>query len=99
MAKPNCWQFKKCGREPGGSKVGELGVCPSAVEVRVNGVNAGQNGGRACWALAGTLCGGKVQGTYATKLANCLKCEFYALVATEEGPNHESSRDILARLT
>ena len=99
MANLNCWQFKKCGREPGGSKAGELGVCPSAVEARVNGVNGGKNGGRACWALAGTLCGGQVQGTYATKLTNCLKCEFYTLVATEEGPNHESARGILARLT
>ncbi|HMK98157.1 MAG TPA: hypothetical protein VK425_11465 [Acidimicrobiales bacterium] len=85
MAKLNCWQFKKCGREPGGSKVGELGICPSAVEVRLNGVNGGQNGGRACWALTGTLCGGQVQGTFAAKLTNCLKCEFYTSVATEEG--------------
>lgn len=23
----NCWEFKKCGRETGGSKVKELGVC------------------------------------------------------------------------
>jgi len=99
VAKVNCWQFKKCGRERGGSKVGELGVCPSAVEVRLNGVNQGQNGGRACWAVAGTLCGGQVQGTYATKLTNCLKCEFYTLVATEEGRNHESAKAIIARLT
>jgi hypothetical protein len=68
MANLNCWQFKKCGREPGASKVGELGISPSAVELRVNGVNRGQNGGRDCWALAGTLCGGQVQGSYASKL-------------------------------
>lgn len=98
MGKLNCWQFKKCGREQRGSKVGELGVCPAAVEVRLSGVNEGQNGGRACWAIAGTLCGGTVQGTFAVKVANCLKCEFYMVVATEEGPNHESAKDILARL-
>jgi hypothetical protein len=98
MAKLNCWQSKKCGREPGGGRVGELGVCPSAVEVRLNGVNGGRNGGRACWAVTGTLCGGKVQGTYATKLTNCLDCEFYALVAAEEGPVHVGAKGILARL-
>ncbi len=96
--KMNCWQVKKCGREPGGLKVVELGVCPAAAETALNGVNNGRNGGRACWALAGTLCGGKVQGSYAMKLTNCLKCEFYHQVATEEGPNHESAKGILAKL-
>ncbi|MDH3390750.1 MAG: hypothetical protein OEL85_03000 [Desulfobulbaceae bacterium] len=27
--------------------------------------------------VAGTLCGGEVQGTFALKLGNCQKCEFY----------------------
>ena len=27
--------------------------------------------------VAGTLCGGKVQGTFALKLGNCQKCDFY----------------------
>ncbi|MGE5174112.1 MAG: two-CW domain-containing protein, partial [Betaproteobacteria bacterium] len=30
MEKLNCWEHKKCGRQPGGHKVAELGVCPSA---------------------------------------------------------------------
>ena len=94
----NCWEFKKCGREPGGAKVAEFGVCAAATEPRTNGMNSGKNGGRACWAITGTLCGGKVQGTFATKLANCLNCEFYQLVGAEEGPNHESSKAILSKL-
>ena len=98
MAKLNCWEFKNCGRQPGGAKAAELGVCPAAIETRANGCNCGQNGGRACWVLTGTLCGGLVQGSFAQKLGNCLKCEFYELVASEEGPNHESSKDILARI-
>ena len=98
MAKLNCWEFKKCGREPGGAKISELGVCPAAVEKRVNGSNKGKNGGRACWVMSGTLCGGKAQGTFASKLGNCLKCDFYQLVGEEEGPDHESARDILAKL-
>jgi len=96
--KPNCWEFKKCGREPGGAKSKEFGVCPAAVEPRLNGVNAGRNSGRACWALTGTLCGGKVQGTFATKLCNCLQCEFYKLVMSEEGSSFQNSTQILARL-
>jgi len=62
----NCWEFKNCGRQVGGVKVAELGACV-----------ASPDHGRDCWALAGTLCGGKVQGTNAEKLGNCRKCEFY----------------------
>ena len=94
----NCWQYKKCGRNPGGDKVAEFGICPAAIETRTDKINRGTNGGRACWAISGTLCGGKVQGTFASKLSNCMQCEFYQLVGVEEGPNHESARDILAIL-
>ena len=97
--KQNCWEFKKCGREPGGAKSKELGVCPAAAERRLNSLNSGKNGGRACWALTGTLCGGKVQGTFATKVGNCLQCEFYGLVAKEEGSAFQNSTAILARLS
>ena len=82
--KTNCWQFKKCGREPGGNKVKELGVCPAAIEKKINGVNNGINGGRYCWAVAGTLCGGKVQGTFSLKMSNCMACDFYKMVFKEE---------------
>lgn len=33
--------------------------------------------GSECWRIAGTLCGGVVQGTFAQKLANCMECDFY----------------------
>lgn len=62
----NCWEFKKCGREKGGKNVAELGQCP-----------AWPDHGTCCARITGTLCGGKVQGTFANKLANCLQCEFY----------------------
>jgi hypothetical protein len=84
MAKQNCWEVKKCGREPNGVAVKELGICPVAVEARVDGTNGGFNGGRACWAITGTLCGGKVQGTFAAKLGDCRACEFYRQVHLEE---------------
>ncbi len=98
MAKLNCWQFKKCGREPGGGNARQLGVCPACTDLRVNGINGGSCGGRACWAVAGTLCGGKVQGSFAMKLVNCLACEFYKQVAREEGPDASPIREVMSRL-
>ena len=84
MARDNCWEFKKCGREPSGAKIGDLGVCPAAIEANMTGINSGQNGGRVCWVVVGTLCGGEVQGEFATKLANCVTCDFYNKVLNEE---------------
>ena len=95
----NCWEVKKCGREIGGSKVAELGVCPAATETKLNGINNGKNGGRSCWALAGTLCGGVVQGTFANKLSNCMICDFYRQVISDEGRNIAKSSDILKLLS
>ncbi len=98
MKKINCWEFKKCGRQPGGDKEEELGTCPASLEEAADGLNSGVNGGRSCWALAGTLCGNKVQGTFASKLANCLQCDFYQSVVREEGSEFVKARDILKRL-
>lgn len=85
MKKPkNCWEIKKCGREPGGSKAEELGVCPASVNVASDGTNRGRNAGRFCWAIAGTLCEGKIQGIFALKVETCLKCEVFKKVAAEE---------------
>ncbi|MGO4882684.1 MAG: two-CW domain-containing protein [Bryobacteraceae bacterium] len=84
--KKNCWQVKNCGRQLGGLKTRELGVCRASTAASA-GFNGGANGGRICWAFAGTLCGGKVQGTFAQKAANCMECPFYVTVRTEEGSN------------
>ena len=98
MAKINCWEYKKCGRQPGGAKVAELGVCPASNNASANGIHEGKNGGRCCWVIAGTFCGGKVQGSYATKLANCIDCEFYKLVVKEAGAARVDSMELLARI-
>ena len=95
MSRMNCWEFKKCGRQPGGMKVSELGVCPAAANPMFDGVHGGKNGGRACWVLAGTFCGGVVQGTFAHKLSNCIKCEFYQNVRSEEAKGFRTSSDLL----
>lgn len=98
MDKLNCWEYKKCGRELGGEKVEELGACPATTESRINGVNGGKNGGRACWMIDGTLCNDKVQGTYTTKFQDCILCDFYKIVMEEEGPYITNSFKILSLL-
>ncbi|MFA6216836.1 MAG: hypothetical protein WDL87_04195 [Candidatus Omnitrophota bacterium] len=98
MAKQNCWEFKKCGREPAGVKAAELGVCPVALEIRIDKINGGKNAGRACWAVSGTLCGGKVQGAFAAKVGNCMVCEFFKLVVREEGAQYVGVTEILTKL-
>lgn len=84
--KLNCWEHKKCGRQPGGDKVEQLGVCPVTTFTDLNGAHGGTNAGRACWTIAGSLCGGKIQGTYAQKLHNCWRCDFMNSVKREEEP-------------
>ena len=98
MKKKNCWEIIKCGRELGGSNVEEFGICPVAQEQKLNNVNQGENAGRACWAVAGTMCFGHVQGTFTKKIGDCLYCNFFELVKNEEGKDWISTKDILIRL-
>ena len=95
MAKLNCWEYKKCGRQIGGEKTKDLGICVASTQKGTNGIHNGKFGGRCCWAIAGTLCGGTVQGTFAIKVTNCQKCEFYKLVHQEEGKEIMSSSQII----
>ena len=96
-SKKNCWQIKNCGREPGG--IGQdTGICPAALETRLDGAHGGTNAGRACWIIAGTLCGGREQGTFAKKYHNCEKCDFFQQVRKEEGPGYQLSILLLKRL-
>ena len=37
--------------------------------------------GRACWLIAGTLCGGTMQGGNAKRLGRCHLCDFYSQVS------------------
>jgi len=95
MPATNCWEHKKCGRQPGGPKATEFGVCPVTTTARAHGMNHGHNGGRACWVISGTLCGGKVQGTFAAKMTNCMACDFYAAVKAQEGGAYVNSTTLL----
>ena len=86
MPGANCWEIKGCGRQTGGAKVAELGVCPAATDKSCDGVHGGRNAGRICWAVSGTLCGGKKQGTFAVKQMSCMTCEVLRQAKAEVGP-------------
>lgn len=86
MAKKiNCWEFMKCGREPRGKHAKELGVCRAATFSSADGLNGGVNGGRMCWAIAGTYCFGEVTGSFTHKNFFCYDCKFHRKVLEEEG--------------
>jgi hypothetical protein len=70
----NCWEYFNCGFAQGGNNTKELGVCPVY-----------PNQGTQCARVSGTLCRGKKQGVFASKLAGCMKCEFYL------SPNYDRS--------
>jgi len=71
----NCWEFKKCGREPGGAIAEQLGICPTTVAEFANGLNGGINGGRICWAINWKSVDDKVA---------CMNCDFFCLLEGEE---------------
>jgi len=77
----NCWEFKNCGREPGGPKADELGICPAATNKYYHGVNRGKAGGRFCWTINGTLCEGRSE----EKPSPCTDCGFFQQVEQQEG--------------
>ena len=85
MSKQNCWEFFKCGRQAGGTKANEFGICPATAFFAADGFCDGRNGGRACMFVTGTLCAGKIQGTAKDKEKNCMECKFYKKVWDEEG--------------
>ena len=93
--KENCWEFKKCGREPNGNKVAEYGVCPASTEERLDGKNSGKNSGRACWVVTGTFCEGEIQGSHSDKETNCLECDFFWKVRDEEGDSYSSPMELI----
>ena len=95
----NCWEYTGCGREPGGRRVAELGVCLAAVDSRLDGIHGGKNAGRCCWMVAGTFCEGQVQGTFAQKQATCERCKFYRRVQREEGPRFTQTNKLLSYLS
>jgi signal transduction histidine kinase len=82
----DCWEFRECGLGPGSGQ-----PCAAAADSASNGVNGGTNGGRFCWAVAGTL-SGTANLAICAQETNCLDCDFFHLVKSEEGPSFELLR-------
>jgi len=95
----NCWEYKDCGREPGGKKADEFGTCPASTEKSTDGIHRGDNAGRACWIIAGTYCGGETQGSYVAKTENCSECDFFKLVLEEEKTSINEATQLLQVLS
>ena len=93
--KKNCWEFKRCGREPGGENASAIGVCPASTHTKLDGVHDGKNAGRTCWVIAGTMCNGEVQGIFAQKYNDCRICDFYQEVKQEEGKDFLITVDLI----
>jgi rubrerythrin len=96
VSKLNCWEFKSCGRQPGGIREHDLGGCPVTREKRLDGVHDGVTAGRACWVVAGTSCKGELQGTFAREFKKCETCDFYMKVHDEECSTFRSLAELLS---
>ncbi len=83
--KMNCWEFVKCGRELGGKKAKELGVCPAATSPHADGLNGGINGGRICWAIVGIYSCHIGKASLSQRDVLCSDCAFYKKVLSEQG--------------
>ncbi|MBI5100663.1 MAG: hypothetical protein HZB33_02320 [Nitrospirae bacterium] len=93
--KRNCWEVMNCERCT--SAIGD-DSCPVCRESKLHGVHEGLNGGRACWTIPHTKCGGVTQGRFGDKFRNCMECDFYRLVKREEKGSFRLSATILSQL-
>ncbi len=50
---------------------------------KTGGCPAYPSGGRVCYLVAGTMCGGQAQGTYALKINSCRECDFYKALVVD----------------
>ncbi|MGO8705017.1 MAG: two-CW domain-containing protein [Candidatus Brocadiia bacterium] len=82
--KLNCWEVMSCGRGPGGDALKKK-ICPTALDAASDGINGGKNGGRICWAVAGTFCLDHHQPSVPRKRSLCRLCPFFRRVKEEEG--------------
>jgi hypothetical protein len=71
----NCWEFKHCGREPGGPMADESGICPVITAAYADGMNRGINGGRICWVIMGRCVRDE---------GRCIDCDLFNLLEQEE---------------
>jgi hypothetical protein len=92
MAKINCWEHFKCGREVSPQDL-SFDVCPAAKEASYDGGNGGKNAGRMCWAVFNTPCKTNEDSEKLDEgRVTCSICSFYKLVKEQEGVNFKDSK-------
>ena len=90
--KLNCWEDRKCGEGPRSAR-----PCPAVTDTSSHGINGGRNGGRLCWAVAGTLAGTDKLATCAQQ-GPCADCDFFNLVKSEEGQSFQTVRVVTVQM-
>ncbi|MCI5219061.1 MAG: hypothetical protein D3914_07680 [Candidatus Electrothrix sp. LOE2] len=85
----NCWEFKKCGREPGGRNIEKYGCCSVPVSIEYDGMNNGKNGGRSCWILRESACEKIMRACRVDEIKECRQCHFHTYVRKTERFSHK----------
>lgn len=96
--KRNCWEFCICEKHENGASGKKNGACPAYMETGLNGIHGGKNGGRACWLIEGTKCGGTIKRILIPKSINCRLCGFKKAVLNEEKQDLAISDDFIKML-
>lgn len=95
MSGSNCWDVMKCGREHDSPTVNDQGECAASAAVKANGLHGGLNGGRVCWAIAGSFSGKQPSCTFVARMGGCESCTFYKMVRVMESSDYKQVNDIL----
>ncbi|MBF0454554.1 MAG: hypothetical protein HQL72_07010 [Magnetococcales bacterium] len=85
MLQKNCWQFKGCGFGPDSERCRGGDSCPAATLRSADGFLGGANGGRCCYFIAGTLCGGSKSLSLEEKQQQCIGCSFFGTLVAKHG--------------
>ncbi|MBF0444091.1 MAG: hypothetical protein HQL68_00770 [Magnetococcales bacterium] len=81
----NCWDHHRCGFGPHECNGSEGRVCPAAVHEHADGFLGGENGGRACYFILGTVCCGEGAKPQKEKQKRCKSCSFYHILNAKYG--------------
>ncbi|MBF0357065.1 MAG: hypothetical protein HQL70_00585 [Magnetococcales bacterium] len=84
MSNVNCWDFQRCGFGPKECKGDDDKICPAASHKHADGFLGGENGGRACYFIADTICGGSPM-TPEQKKERCNSCSFFHTLSNKYG--------------
>lgn len=88
MAIANCWEVKGCGFD----RVGPgQPVCPAVTCEIADGFLGGKNGGRACFFIPDTLCGGEGLCSTEDKEGRCAQCRFFRDLKDNYGATFNSA--------